>query len=407
MPSNLPEKIDRYFIIKSLGRGGMGEVFLANDPLCKREVALKQMRKELQHHPIMRERFLREAQVAARLTHPSIVPIFSIDLNLEKTYYTMPYVEGETLKQILKQSYDEEKTGQVQHPIGASLIALMRIFLSVCEAIAYTHSKGIVHRDLKPDNIIIGKYGEVLLLDWGLADFIGRDQTLPTEGGDESENYKDLTQPGIVPGTLNYIAPERLLGHPPQTTTDIYSLGVILYQLLTLRVPFNRLSVKAFRKSMLQEKLPNPVEIAPYRDVPQHLADMAKRCLSFSPENRYPLVDEIISELKNFLEGKPEWIPIAQLKTGEKTDWEFQENVLLAKHIAITRSPEVIEWVSLMISKGSFSGNLKIQTKIKMGTETQGVGILIGVPDVAERKNFFRWLLHLVGKDKPIVPQWR
>src|SRR5476651_352913 len=102
MSTPIPEKIDHYFILKSLGKGGMGEVFLANDPLCKRQVAIKQIRQELRVHPIMKERFLREARVAAQLTHPSIIPIFSIDPSPEKTYYTMPYVEGETLKQILK-----------------------------------------------------------------------------------------------------------------------------------------------------------------------------------------------------------------------------------------------------------------------------------------------------------------
>ena len=313
-----PKKIDHYLILKSLGKGGMGEVFLAYDPVCKREVALKQIRQDLISHSIIKERFLREARVAAQLTHPSIIPIFSIDPGPEKTYYTMPYVEGETLKQILKQSFEEEKTGEIQHPIGSSLLALMRVFLSVCEAIAYTHSKGIVHRDLKPDNIIVGKYGEVLLLDWGLADFIGKTEAYNEEEGDELENYKDLTSPGKVPGTLNYIAPERVLGHPSQTTTDIYSLGVILYQLLTLRVPFQRTSVKTFRKSMHLEKLTDPVEIAPYRDIPQHLADIAKHCLRFLPEERYNCVDEIILELKSFLEGKPEWIPIAELKIEEK-----------------------------------------------------------------------------------------
>lgn len=381
------EKIDHYQILKSLGKGGMGEVFLVNDPTCKRQVALKKIRNELKKHPIMKERFLREARVAAQLTHPSIIPIFSIDPSPEKTYYTMPYVEGETLKQILKQSYEEEKEGEVQHPIGSSILALTRIFLSVCEAIAYTHSKGIVHRDIKPDNIIIGKYGEVLLLDWGLADFIGKVETFSEEDNEEID-YKDLTGPGKVPGTLNYIAPERVRGEPSRPGTDIYSLGVILYQFLTLRVPFQRLSVKTFRKSMELEKLVDPIEIAPYRDIPRHLADIAKKCLCFAPDDRFHNVDEIISELKNFLEGKPEWFPIAFLNTSEKTDWEFQENVLLAKHTAITRSPDVMEWVSLMISNASFSGNIKIETTIKMGNESQGAGILIGIPDAAERKDF-------------------
>jgi eukaryotic-like serine/threonine-protein kinase len=399
MNTVLPDKIGHYQILKSLGRGGMGEVFLAFDPVCKRQVALKQIRPGLKGHPIMQERFLREAHVAAQLTHPSIISIFSIDPSTERTYYTMPYVEGETLKQILKQSFEEEREGEVQHPIGSSILALTRIFLAVCEAIAYTHSKGIVHRDLKPDNIIVGKYGEVLLLDWGLADFIGKTEIFDEEEDTEQANYKDLTRPGKVPGTLNYIAPERMHGEPSRAAMDIYSLGVILYQLLTLHVPFHRSSVKNYRKTMHLEKLIDPLEMAPYRDIPQHLADIAKRCLHHIPDERFQSVDEIIAELKSFLEGKPEWIPIAEMKIDQPHDWEFQENVLFARHTAITRSPEVMEWVNLMISKTSFSGNTKVETRIKLGRESQGVGLLMGIPEAPERKGLSEGYCVWIGKD--------
>lgn len=393
-----PEKIDRYQVLRSLGKGGMGEVFLAVDPLCERQVALKQMRQELKSHPILKERFLREARVAAQLTHPSIIPIFSISFDADHTFYTMPYVEGETLKQILKQSVEEQKEGEVKHPIGNSILSLTRIFLAVCEAIAYTHSKGIIHRDLKPDNIIIGKYGEVLLLDWGLADFVGKTEEV-TEEEVKDKNYKDLTRPGKVPGTLNYIAPERVRGEPSRETTDIFSLGVILYQLLTLHLPFSRVSVKHFRKTMHLEKWIDPLEIAPYRDIPQHLADIARRCLHYAPEERFQTVDEILIEIKNFLEGKPEWIPSKELQIDRKEDWEFQENILFAKHTAITRSPDVMEWVGLMISRASFSGNIKIETEIEMGASCQGIGFLLGIPPMPERKGFAEGYQIWIGKE--------
>lgn len=392
-----PEKIDDYILLKSLGKGGMGEVFLAYDPHCKRQVALKQIRDDLKSHPIMMERFLREAQVAAQLTHPSIIPIFAIHKSPEKTYYTMPYVEGETLKEILKKSIEEEKEGEVVHPIGSSIPALTRIFLSLCEAIAYTHAKGILHRDIKPDNIIVGKYGEVMLLDWGLADFIGKAD--PVEEIDENETvYKDLTRPGKVPGTLNYIAPERVRGEPSQVGTDIYSLGVILFQLLTLRSPFHRSSVKKFKKTMHLEPIPDPIETAPYRDIPQLLADIAKHCLAFSPDERYQSVDEIIAELKSYFEGKPEWILIAQLDPHAKEDWEFQENVLLARHTAITRSPEVMQWVSLMISESSFQGNIRIEADVTIRPESQGIGFLLGIPEAPERKELSQGYCVWIGK---------
>ena len=150
----LPEAIGPYKILESLGRGGMGEVFLAQDPSCDRKVALKRIRSELNSNPIIGRRFLREAQVASTLTHPSIVPIFSIQMAPPDIYYTMPFVEGETLRQILRQSREFEKHESKTPPEPKSIPSLARIFLQVCEAIAYTHSKGILHRDLKPENII-------------------------------------------------------------------------------------------------------------------------------------------------------------------------------------------------------------------------------------------------------------
>ena len=135
-------------------------------------MAIKRIRPELQNNKTIRRRFLREAKVASALTHPSIIPIFEIQIEPPEIYYTMPYVEGETLRQILQALKKRIKKGEPRHPTVRSIPALARIFLQVCEAVAYTHSKGILHRDLKPENIIVGKYGEVLILDWGIADFI-------------------------------------------------------------------------------------------------------------------------------------------------------------------------------------------------------------------------------------------
>ncbi len=388
--------IDRYKILRSLNKGGMGEVFLAYDPLCKREVALKQILPELKQHAIIKERFLREAEIASQLAHPSILPIFSIDPHEEKEYYTMPYIEGETLKQILKKCLEEEKRGEVVHPIGSSLPALMRLFLNLCEAINYAHSKGIIHRDLKPDNLIIGTYGQLLLLDWGLADRIGGQPGAELSCDEEESSYKDLTRPGKVPGTLNYIAPERLLGGPSSVSIDIYSLGVILYQLLTLRCPFLRTSVKEYKKTMHTETLIDPQERAPYREIPDHLSTVAKKCLLFNPEERFTTVSSLISEITSFLEGRPEWVNTTSLDPMQSSDWEFQENILLSKHAAITRSPESMQWVHLMLSKESFPSHLRIETRLLCKRGSQGIGILIGVPSREERRQLAEGLsLHL------------
>ena len=197
---------------------------------------------------------------------------------------------------------------------------------------------------------------------------------------------------------MNYIAPERVQGDLSDVTVDIYSLGVILYQLLTLRPPFRRSTVKSFRKTMHLETLRDPLELAPHRDIPQHLSDIAKRCLRFAKEERFQSVDELIEEIKNFLEGRAEWIPTAILKIDSRNDWEFQENILMTKHLAITRSADVMEWVNLMISKASFTGNIKIEADFKLGSDSEGIGFLLAVPDVIERKGWNEGYCLWLGK---------
>lgn len=383
----LPPKIGPYTILQSLGRGGMGEVYLAKDPICGRSVAIKQIRPELKSNPTIQSRFLREAKVASLLTHPSIVPILAISPENPNIYYTMPYVEGETLRQILRRPSDEEKPDPDPHPIGRSIPALTRIFLQVCEAVAYTHSKGILHRDLKPENIIVGKYGEVMILDWGIADFIDRMEEEEGIKGQTFTNKQDLTRPGKIAGTLAYMAPERLKGQSSSVQTDLYALGVILYQILTLQLPFQRKTIATFRKQVANESLIDPTEMAPYRDIPHQLAAICNQCLARNVEDRYPNVEALIADVKNYIEGKPEWIFLGGLDIKNKTDWQFQEHILLAKHIAITQTLEMTEWSTLMISKRQFSENLRLSAKIQLHEQGQGVGFLLSVPEADARKS--------------------
>lgn len=369
----MKKQIGKYSILELIGQGGMGEVFLAYDPSCQREVALKVMREEWAEKPALRERFFREARIAARLIHPSIIPIHAIDE--EHTFYTMPRIEGETLKAILRITKEQAKRGEPLHPIGGSIPFLVRIFLSVCSAIAYTHAMGILHRDLKPENIIIGKFNEVIILDWGLADFT---KSRREELGLDVESHPELTRPGGIPGTLMYMAPERALGEPANEQTDIYALGTMLYQLLTLQFPFHRTSLKEFRKLQDQEELLDPEEVAPERDIAPHLSHMVKKCLNKNPKERYQSVSALVSDLKRYIEGLPEWGSPIVLAMESKEDWGFQENIALTKHMAITRQTDVVEWVNLMISKQPFAGNLKLEMEVILGPESQGLGILLG-----------------------------
>ena len=182
------------------------------------------------------------------------------------------------------------------------------------------------------------------------------------------------------------MAPERAKGNPATFQTDIYSLGAILYQILTLRHPFKRGTLQQFREMMHLEVLRDPSEVAPYRDVPRVLSRIVLKCLDPDLERRYRTVDELIVDVKNYIEGRAEWFEMARLDLNNKSDWEFQENVLIAEHIAITRSTEVADWVNLMISKASFSPNIKLEAKVRIGEKSHGLGFLLCIPEAAERK---------------------
>jgi serine/threonine protein kinase len=385
--------IGPYQIINKIGQGGMGEVFLAYDTTCGRRIALKRIRSDLLEHQHIHRRFLKEARITSQLTHPAIIPIYVIHDEDNLVYYTMPYVEGENLKQILKNARAREKQGGKTEHSEDSISSLIRIFLSVCQAVGYAHSKGVLHRDIKPENIVVGKYGEVMILDWGLAKLINRDKLHEKEKlfvPEDQETSKPhpfhaLTNLGKVVGTITYMAPERALGNPATIHTDIYSLGVILYQILTLRYPFHRKNLKEFRQNMHHEVLYEPSVVAPYRDVPKVLAQMAMKCLAKDPQERYQTVDAFLHDLESYIEGRAEWFLTAELSIHRKSDWEFQENVLIAEHMAITRITDVSDWVCLMISKASFDEHIKIETEIKLDDKAQGLGFLLSVPEIGER----------------------
>lgn len=377
-PGEVQSTLGQYQILQSIGKGGMGEVFLAYDTICGRKIALKRIREDLVTFSQIHKRFLHEARITSQLMHPAIIPIYSIHSENGLVYYSMPYVQGQTLKQLLKQA----KQAAVSRDAYGSIPSLTRHFLQLCQAVAYSHAKGVLHRDLKPENIIIGPYGQVFILDWGLAKVI--DEEEKEEEISLPEESSRLTRLGKVVGTISHMAPERAMGAPASVQTDIYSLGVILYQILTLTLPFKRKSLQAFKKSWKKEQLIPPDILAPYRDVPQLLSEVVKKCLSADPQARYSRVDELIVSLENYLEGKSEWFSVKKLDIHRKADWQFQENILIPEHTAITRATEVSDWVSLMISQEAFHDNLKIEATIRIGKKGHGIGFIFSVPDATE-----------------------
>ncbi len=388
--------IGHYQVVKTIGKGGMGEVFLAYDTVCGRMIALKRIREDLVKFPMLRMRFLREARITAQLTHPAIIPIYSIGMTGELIYYSMPYVEGETLKALLRKAKDKEKRLIKRPDPHGSIPFLARQFLQVCQALAYAHSKGVLHRDIKPENIIIGKYGQVLILDWGLAKILGDEEEIPVP---EQRVSTNITRVGKVVGTVSFMAPERAQGKPATERTDIYSLGVMLYQILTLELPFRRKSLGSFKKNYKKEHFVEPELVAPYRDVPEVLSEAVKRCLSQDPNDRYKSVDELIICLENYLEGKSEWVEVQELNVSRKEDWKFQENVLITEHLALTRATETADWASLMLSKEGFTGNMKLEANIKVGKTGKGLGILFSVPESVDIRHLTDGYLLWIGSE--------
>ncbi|MEX0962400.1 MAG: protein kinase [Simkaniaceae bacterium] len=391
------EEIGKYKIIRKLARGGMGEVYLAHDPTCDRKVALKKIREDLLKYPVIKKRFLREAKIAAQLSHPSIIPIYSIHETEEELYYTMPYIEGQTLKEILKKTREAERSGEPAPQLGLNIPSLMRIFYTICQGVYYAHSKGFLHRDLKPDNILIGTYGEVFIIDWGIAEPIDQKTPLPEP---EIERPGDLTRPGKIVGTVSFMAPERVQGVSSSIQTEIYALGALLYSLLALRPPFKRQSLEHFKAQYKKERFVEPSQVAPLRDIPQKLSHITRRCLEKDPFNRYKNVYDLLEDLEGYIEGKPDWELIQELDLERSSDWEFQENVLLTKQIAITRSIEFMQWVALMISKESFSGNTRIEADLTLNKDSLGFGFLLAIPEPKERAGLEDGFSIWIGSEK-------
>lgn len=391
----IPSQIDGYKIKSQIGRGGMGDVFLAEDPLVNREVALKCIRSDLTKYPQMQRRFEREGYIAAQLSHPAIIPIFSRVNKKNTSYYTMPYIRGDTLKERLKEAKKLFKQGEESR--FSSIPHLMRIFLSICQGVAYAHSRGVLHRDLKPENILIGNYGEVLIFDWGLASGIDeKDPDLSTLM-DPLEVPPSITRVGKVIGTLAYLAPERVLEKKTSVQTEIYCLGVTLYQLLTFKMPFKRATVKEFKRTAIYERYVDPMEAAPSRDIPLQLSLIVKRCLAFDPDDRYANVDELIADIDAYMEGQPNWTLSGNLKTDRREDWEFQEMVFLNTLIANVPSKDMMKWAHLMVSSQAYSGNLKIEALVKIKKGSQGVGFILNIPEAKERKSIQEGICFWIG----------
>lgn len=261
-----------------------------------RTVCYKSLRKEIADDPIEQQRFLREARVTAMLQHPNTIPIYELSRDLKGRYYfTMKLVEGLTFREVI----DLLRKGDSDTEEKYTLPALLEIIIQVCYALDYAHNHGVVHRDIKPANILIGPFGEVLVLDWGLA------KVWNIEDFDVShlEVIEDadfsLTSKGKLQGTALYMSPEQIAASKNlDHRTDIYSVGAMLYEVLTLERMISGKTINQVIRKIQDETPIRPSEKTPDRYIPSELEDICMKCIERDPANRYRTISEVLDILQ-------------------------------------------------------------------------------------------------------------
>ncbi|TWT81393.1 Serine/threonine-protein kinase PknD [Planctomycetes bacterium CA13] len=296
--------------------GGIGQVWLAHDKVLAREVALKELKANQSESPVTRERFFREAQITAQLTHPGTVPVYDYVDDGTQSYYTMKFVQGATFtKQI--QEYHRWRNDNASTGVTSRLIDLLHQFVSVCNTIAYAHSRQILHRDLKPENIVVGDFGEVIVLDWGLAKRMGdQDAEVPADDTPFAATI-DIQEkpdsPGIAHtlqgeklGTPAYMSPEQARGEVQlfDERTDVYGLASILYELLVGEPPFSGKSIVAMLENVIHDKPTAP------RDridgIPRELEGICLQGLSKKRDDRQRSAAVIGNSVKTWIAERAE-----------------------------------------------------------------------------------------------------
>ncbi len=274
---HLTGSVAHYRIVRRIGFGGMGDVYLAEDEILPRVVALKVMPEDVRDNDVRRQRFMREARAASALTHPNIAAIYEAGKSGDQLFIAMEYVEGESLANRIARG-------------SLSVGEIVTIASQLADAVAAAHARGIVHRDIKPSNIMINGRGEVKVLDFGLAKFT--DSELD---GDIETQWK--SQSGMVLGTAPYMSPEQALGKSADVRSDIFSVGSVLYELVTQRPAFAGSTVA---ETVYQVVNRQPESMARFNyDLPVELERVIRKCLEKDPARRYQAAGELLVDLRN------------------------------------------------------------------------------------------------------------
>jgi serine/threonine-protein kinase len=300
----------RFQVLRPHAEGGLGAVFVARDTELNREVALKEIQQRHADHPESRARFLLEAEITGGLEHPGIVPVYGLGAYPDgRPFYVMRFIKGQSLHEAIRAFHQQDKQPRDPGQRSLALRGLLRRFIDVCNAVAYAHSRGVIHRDLKPANVMLGPFGETLVVDWGLAKPVGRPEA--ERAGDEetlrpaSASGPTPTQMGQTMGTPAYMSPEQALGRLDRLgpASDVYSLGAVLYVLLTGQSPFPNQEAGPILARVQHGDFPPPRAVQ--REAPPALEAVCLKAMALQPEDRYPSARALASEVEHWLADEP------------------------------------------------------------------------------------------------------
>jgi serine/threonine-protein kinase len=298
LPDHVINTDMRYTQFKTIARGGKCLIQSCKDYHLSRIVAYKSLHKEIADDPFEQKRFLREARVTAMLQHPNTIPIYELSRNNRGHYYfTMKLVEGYTLREVLDTSREEGTL-----PIdGYGFHRMVTILIQVANALDYAHSHRVVHRDIKPANILMGPFGEVLLLDWGLAKVWSEEPEEIPDMPFQKDSDPSLTAQGRLQGSALYMSPEQIAeSHELDHRSDVYSLGVVLYEILAGQNMFPGDKVSELLDQATNVTPPRPSEVATDREIPRELEDLCMRCIEKDPDARIQTARLLVAALRNW-----------------------------------------------------------------------------------------------------------
>jgi serine/threonine-protein kinase len=370
----------RYNLIEELGRGGMGVVYKAEDTKLKRTVALKFLPPELTHVPEIKERFMREAQAAAALDHPNICTVHEFDEAEEKTFISMAYIEGQSLRKKIE-------SGPLE------LDEILRIATQVAEGLQEAHKRGIIHRDIKSPNIMVDERDQAKIMDFGLARVAGGSL---------------ITQEGTTMGTIAYMSPEQARGEEVDHRTDIWSFGVVLYEMLSEQLPFKGEKDSSILYS-IEHREPTPLkEIKP--KIPAELDQVVKKALAKNPDERYQNMDELLDDLYSISKG---FVPpkikaaIRKAKLSKIKRAYFYSGIAALSVLLIAAGlyffffrVKPIDSIAVLPFK-----NVNVDSELEYLCDHIPESIILRLSALSDLKKITAWNSVLVYKGKEIIPQ--